>query len=658
MAAGEDSRRFPTRTRSRSVGTRPETQLRSPCLPPAGARPHRRRTGPPYPSPTADTTSRGRRPSPGREPPPEHDRQGQRQHRERRKIRGLHREIEGVRGHDADDRGRQSPGEWANPRRQRIAHRRQRLPEPVPGPQPPEEPPDEGREDHSPDDPGFDHERGVEGMRTPVRQSGDRLVVDGERIQPEPEEGVAVERGPDELVDLKVRGRRSRVCVQSGPYDRLEEIHAPRDDHGDRQCERAERDEYRGRDEPPPVREEQDEHADEKAEQSAPRERRQLHEQQKGEQQRQEDAVAMASLEAEVEGGQEEERDEQDDAEVVGVVRKRVRPVDVGALDGAVEVDRSRVAEQRAEDGLVEVPAALREGELSHPVEPVERDSRAERGDRDPVEVDRAARQIGDPRRRKSERDRKPGQPLRPLRHRLLALDVVEAGEVDDEERGREEEDDRDGSRNSPRPGAEALEHERGDEEDRQDSGKADRARELPLDLLEADAEERREEQDLGCSPEDHTRLLATAASSSARARRDRRSRTSVGSGVPLRRPPRWSASSCSNAARSPSTSSGATTIPAPVSRIRSAAAPSGGTAARIGRSAARYSKTFADSTPRPRPPDSGISNSSASESFWRASTSLRGRYGWSSSRSPRPSVSAHSWSAARKSPTKRRTPS
>ena len=47
-----------------------------------------------------------------------------------------------------------------------------------------------------------------------------------------------------------------------------------------------------------------------------------------------------------------------------------------------------------------------------------------------------------------------------------------------------------------------------------------------------------------------------------------------------------------------PSTSSGATTTPAPVSRISSAAAPSGGTSARIGRSAARYSKTFPERTP------------------------------------------------------------
>ena len=71
-----------------------------------------------------------------------------------------------------------------------------------------------------------------------------------------------------------------------------------------------------------------------------------------------------------------------------------------------------------------------------------------------------------------------------------------------------------------------------------------------------------------------------------------------------------------------PSTSSGATTTPAPVSRISSAAAPSGGTSARIGRSAARYSKTLPESTPLPRPPASGIRSSSASES--RCSSSER----------------------------------
>ena len=59
-----------------------------------------------------------------------------------------------------------------------------------------------------------------------------------------------------------------------------------------------------------------------------------------------------------------------------------------------------------------------------------------------------------------------------------------------------------------------------------------------------------------------------------------------------------------------------------------SAAAPSGGTTARIGRSAARYSKTLPESTPRPRPPASGISSSSASESRCSSSARRCGAYG------------------------------
>src|SRR3954447_10946305 len=73
-----------------------------------------------------------------------------------------------------------------------------------------------------------------------------------------------------------------------------------------------------------------------------------------------------------------------------------------------------------------------------------------------------------------------------------------------------------------------------------------------------------------------------------------------------------------------------------------------------MGRSAARYSNTFPDSTPRPRPPASGISSSSASESRCSASDSRRGTYGINSTRSPRPRLSMNSRSAERKSPTNR----
>ena len=61
---------------------------------------------------------------------------------------------------------------------------------------------------------------------------------------------------------------------------------------------------------------------------------------------------------------------------------------------------------------------------------------------------------------------------------------------------------------------------------------------------------------------------------------------------------------------------------PTPVSRTSSAAAPSGGTAARIGRSAARYSKIFPDGTTRPRPAASGSRSRFASESRCSSSAS------------------------------------
>ena len=90
--------------------------------------------------------------------------------------------------------------------------------------------------------------------------------------------------------------------------------------------------------------------------------------------------------------------------------------------------------------------------------------------------------------------------------------------------------------------------------------------------------------------------------------------------------------------------------------RISSAAAPSGGTSARIGRSAARYSNTLPLSTPLPRPPASGISSRSASESRWSSSERRRGAYGISSRRSPSRAAPAHSRSVERKSPRKRAT--
>src|SRR5437016_2647030 len=197
------------------------------------------------------------------------------------------------------------------------------------------------------------------------------------------------------------------------------------------------------------------------------------------------------------------------------------------------------------------------------------------------------------------------------------------------------------------------------EEPDRDEVREAHRAGDVPVDLLERDAEERREEQEsrdllqalalrervqprLGGGGA-HASENMSLASSSARARRDSRSRCAGESGVPFSAPACQRATSSSRAERIAVTSSGGTTIPAPVSSSNAAAAPSGGTAARIGRSAARYSNTFPERTPRPRPSASGIRSRSASDSRWSSSARLRGAYGTSSRRRPSTSPSAHS---------------
>ncbi len=98
------------------------------------------------------------------------------------------------------------------------------------------------------------------------------------------------------------------------------------------------------------------------------------------------------------------------------------------------------------------------------------------------------------------------------------------------------------------------------------------------------------------------SRRSSRSASSSTRVRRETFSRHSSERTALWRSPARQRSRSAVSSRAIPSTSSGATTTPAPVSRRSCAAAPSGGTSARIGRSAARYSKTFPESTPRPRP--------------------------------------------------------
>ena len=133
---------------------------------------------------------------------------------------------------------------------------------------------------------------------------------------------------------------------------------------------------------------------------------------------------------------------------------------------------------------------------------------------------------------------------------------------------------------------------ERDQEADREHVGERDGAGEVPVHLLERHAEDAREEQEARDAPHPTT-CSSRRASSSERVRRDTLRRHSSENGAPSSVPARHFACRSRSAAVIPATSSGATTTPAPASRISSAAAPSGGTTARIGRSAARYSNTF-----------------------------------------------------------------
>src|SRR5581483_8289187 len=204
----------------------------------------------------------------------------------------------------------------------------------------------------------------------------------------------------------------------------------------------------------------------------------------------------------------------------------------------------------------------------------------------------------------------------------LAGVEVEEADEVDEQERCREPDHDRGRPRRAAVAGREPLEREQREEPDGEDVGEADGAGDAPVDLLERDGEDRREEEEAGRF---HATCLSSRSSSATRARRDSLARHSSPSGGASSAPRSWRATSSASLARIASTSSGGATMPAPARSISLAASPSGGTTARIGRSAARYSNTFPESTPRPRPSASGISSSSASESRCSSSERRRG---------------------------------
>src|SRR5581483_9898727 len=407
------------------------------------------------------------------------------------------------------------------------------------------------------------------------------------------------------------------------------------------------------RDEVAPVGHREHERSDAEPEEPATGQRRSLDDEQEADRRREPLAHAMAALQPQVQRRQDEQRHDQHDPEVVRVARHRVRAEDARAVDRAVDVDLARTAGDRREERRVQVAAAPRDEELCDPVERVHRDPPAEPAERPPEVALPAAREPHDRGREEREVDRPLRQALPPLSQRVGVREVEVSDQVHEQERREEAQHDRRRPRHEE---ARRRERERPEEAERKHVGEGDRAGEVPVDLLERDAEHRREEEEARRLP--HVSSSRRRASSWTRARLDTFRRHSSDRGGASSEPARQRPCRSASAAVSPSTSSGATTTPAPASRIRAAAAPSGGTAARIGRSAARYSKTLPESTPLPRPPASGIRSSSASESRCSSSERRRGAYGISSSRSPRASVSAHSRSDERKSPRKRATTS
>src|SRR6266508_504471 len=250
--------------------------------------------------------------------------------------------------------------------------------------------------------------------------------------------------------------------------------------------------------------------------------------------------------------------------------------------------------------------------QLQDAVDAVHDETPGERADGLPVEVARMPREVRNARGEEEEVQDEFDHPLPPLVQRFARVDVEVADEVDRGEDAEDQEHDSGRTRIAAVAAPGPLERERSQEENRQDVCEPDGARNVPMHLLPRDAEEGREEEGPG---DLHSKPRNSSASSSTRAARPSRSRSSGASGALSSSPACQRTCRSVSAAVSPGTSSGATTTPASVSRMSSDAAPSGGTAARIGRSAARYSKTLPDSTPFPRPPASGIRSSSASES-------------------------------------------
>ena len=276
-----------------------------------------------------------------------------------------------------------------------------------------------------------------------------------------------------------------------------------------REDERNTRDghEQRPRPDETPVRDREHEQADEQPERAAARQRRDQDQQHEAERERERPLPPLAARHAQIHGNEREQRHDEHDPEMVRVARQRVRPVDARARDLAVDVDRARAAGERREHGRIEVVPRARSEQLQHAVHAVRGEPCREPAERAPVEAFAALHEVRHARGEEEEVQDELHHPLRELVERLLRLEVEEAEQVHQKERGEEREHDR----ARPRPARPGLQRERAEEEDRQDIGDADGAGDVPVHLLERHAEERREEQ------ESATRLMLMRGSAAGR---------------------------------------------------------------------------------------------------------------------------------------------
>ena len=97
-----------------------------------------------------------------------------------------------------------------------------------------EQPDQEQPERRGADQAGLGDQRDVEAVRPPVRAAGLELVVDRERVQPEPEQRMLVEHGRDEREDLVVHLRRA-VRDRGARPDHRAHVVRLRGDHADEQ---------------------------------------------------------------------------------------------------------------------------------------------------------------------------------------------------------------------------------------------------------------------------------------------------------------------------------------------------------------------------------------------------------------------------------------